>query len=516
MTTALLSQKNRLQEILDNGQRIMFMLAVITLPFRHLPVSLPLVGGDFMQLFIYAGFFFCLVDHYLFPKKYTVIEKQGLLFLATIILWNILCTIVGISDYPYYNQMDLLQMDKFKNVYDTILVKTIAISDLTAIKLWLSIKAVRTSIFNVINTYLTAFWIYALYHEKKQVLIEDACKAVTILVIVMSLYSIVEVGYLTGNDFCRNLLMKINPIYIKVADTHGWWPPLLWKKQLRSLFLEPSFLGIAAAFLFPVLCRNVLRNFKVINLILVNSLILMIFLTKARTATLLFVGEIGLFCILFLFKDGLNGIKKICPILISTVVMFACSLVLLSHFSSKTEIQNTIDTDISSYIEENIMSVSGNKRSNSARFGNVRATFLVGLKHPIFGVGKGLKATYIRDNFAESDRNVGEIRLWIKTMEEKGPLKSVFPILNGFADQIAQTGIIGLLLFMLPMIWIFCSVLREIEILTNIDFLCFFVAYVGVIVALLSNDASIQYYFLTGILMVFLTDKDYNLNKGVN
>jgi hypothetical protein len=242
MTTTLLSQNNTLHTVLDGGQRMMVMLAIITLPIRHLPVSLPLVGGDFMRLFIYAGLLLGLIDHYLFPRKYTTIEKQGLLFLAAVLFWGMICTVIGIMEYPYFSQIDLLQMDKFKNVYDTLLARTNTVSELAAMKVWLFIKAIRGSVFEIVNTYLMSLWVYSLYHDKSKALLKDFSIAVAFLVFIMSVYSVIEVGYLTGNVACKNLLVKINPMYMKIASDHGWWPPLLWKGQLRSLYLEPSFL----------------------------------------------------------------------------------------------------------------------------------------------------------------------------------------------------------------------------------------------------------------------------------
>jgi len=510
-----LSKNSLFLEILNKAQRLMLFCSIVTLPFLHLPFNIPLVGGNLPYFFIYAGFLFFVIKQYLYPQIYTEFEKKVFLFLIGIFLWNLISTVVGVWNYQYYNIVDLLQMDKFKNAYEVLSLSQYNISELTAIKFWLSIRAVRTSFFDILNTYGITAWICVLYFGHEKELLSDIRNGVIVLVICMSLYSLFEIGYLLGNRSCEKLLSTINSIYIKTADTHGWWPPLLWKGQLRSLFLEPSFLGIHAAFFFPILIDKILHKVSCKNFILLNALILLILLTKARTATLLFIGEIGLSCLVIPFVLGREGVRKLFLIILSTITMFCISLALISNFTSKTFSNNEV-MEVSDYIEENVMSISGNKRSNSARYGNVRATFRTGIQHPLFGVGKGMQAAYIRNNFTKDEQTVGEIRLWIKTMEKKGPFKAGFPMLNGFADQIAQTGLIGLALFLTPIIWILVKIIKNPFLLFNSDFVCLFIAYIGIIMAMFSNVAFIPYYLLTSILLNLLHVKKGDKCNAIN
>ena len=54
-----------------------------------------------------------------------------------------------------------------------------------------------------------------------------------------------------------NLLLRIfHPIKIR----QDWWPPLLWKGQLRSVFPEPSHIGNYIALSMPVLWYLYLRD----------------------------------------------------------------------------------------------------------------------------------------------------------------------------------------------------------------------------------------------------------------
>jgi hypothetical protein len=50
--------------------------------------------------------------------------------------------------------------------------------------------------------------------------------------------------------------------------------------------------------------------------------------------------------------------------------------------------------------------VASKKRSNLARLASITAQIKVGLQHPVFGVGEGLKDGYINDNLPEWANNV--------------------------------------------------------------------------------------------------------------
>ena len=81
----------------------------------------------------------------------------------------------------------------------------------------------------------------------------------------MGIYSLFEIWWIwTGNSYCEQILITINRNLYTPEFAHGWWPPLLWKGQVRSFAPEPSFFGI-----------------------------FMVFMTKARTATVIYFGEVA-------------------------------------------------------------------------------------------------------------------------------------------------------------------------------------------------------------------------------
>lgn len=63
-----------------------------------------------------------------------------------------------------------------------------------------------------------------------------------------------------NNIYAYKLLKIINPYLYDVSVVHGWWPPLIWENQLRSLCTEPSHFGIIVSLIIPfcgVTCMKV-------------------------------------------------------------------------------------------------------------------------------------------------------------------------------------------------------------------------------------------------------------------
>lgn len=78
-------------------------------------------------------------------------------------------------------------------------------------------------------------------------------KVVIASVTLLCIYSTIELFYLAGFVFARDILSIINPMIHPIASEHGWWPPILWNGQLRSMFSEPSRMGNYLAFAMPFL-----------------------------------------------------------------------------------------------------------------------------------------------------------------------------------------------------------------------------------------------------------------------
>lgn len=77
---------------------------------------------------------------------------------------------------------------------------------------------------------------------------------------IIVLYSSVDILYLYGFWGAETVLKFLNPIIHDIKQDGTWWPPLVWPGQLRSIFAEPSYFGIFAAFAMPWLWYSICKE----------------------------------------------------------------------------------------------------------------------------------------------------------------------------------------------------------------------------------------------------------------
>lgn len=495
-------------------QRNFLLLMILFLPFTHFSVSLPIAHESPYLLFLVIGYLLFLYEYIVLGIEFNIWEKIGILFLIILIIWNAITGIIGIIDYKYFGQINLLQMENFKNFYDNV-SPIIPLDEEWSIKMWLIYKEIQSAFLDVLYSYLVSLWIYHIYKRNKSAAFEDLRKIIVVLSTILILYSIFEVDYLTGGVVGKEILSIMNPLYMKIADVHDWWPPLLWTGQLRSLFAEPSFFGIYTAMSIPILLsfffeKNLTKK-SITGIVIYVFLVIMLILSKARTATVLFCIEL----LLTLTWVGLlkkEMWKQGVLVVFSTLLAFLIGLTIMTHFKAETG-QSLTNVSAESYVSQNITSVVGNKRSNNARFANVNATIKVGLQNPIFGVGHNLKDVYLDKNLEADDRQNQEVANWSSMMYEKGPLKSSYPILNQLAGVFAESGIIGVLIFLLPILFIGFCLIKEKDIIHNNKVACMTIALIGLCLAFFSNVATVSFYIVVGFMLVLLDEYKEKTNE---
>lgn len=493
-------------------QRYMFMLMVLCLPFTHFSLDFPLVGKSPYLFFLLIGYVLFLFECIILRTSFNKWEECECVFLCIIIMWKAITGIIGIVDYQYFEQINLGQMENFKNLFDNLSFY-FPLNEESSIKCWLIYKEIRGAILDVAYSYLISFWIYHIYKENWKKAIYDLKKITLILCAILSFYSIFEINYLMGGDIGKIFLSTVNPIYMTIADTHDWWPPLFWNGQLRSLFAEPSFFGIYTSMAIPVLFSFYLDNkftYKsLIGRIIYIFIVIMLVLSKARTATVLFCIEFFLL-IVWMYIYGRQYWKKFVLLGGGTCIAFFIGLGIMTQFQPQNN-QYQDNVSVESYVSQNIASVVGNKRSNSARYANVQATVLVGIQHPIFGVGYGLKDMYLDKNLQDDDRLVPEVANWSRIMYEKGPLKSSYPTLNQIAGVFAEEGLIGVLLFMTPILGIIIGVIKYRINSFDSERICLIISFIGLCCAFFSNIATVEFFIITGfMILLFEHYREFN------
>ncbi len=474
----------------DKMARWVLYMMVLTIPIQALPKVYPLpgtlknVGGAFLLLL----FALSLLQ---FWRERSTYEKWPLWlkgYLALACLWPLLCTAVGAVTFPYWDEASVAFLR------ETWLVQKVAVfypailtnETLLHLKYGFSMmtSVVKTLLIPLLGIY---FSLYVMFQNKdSRYILDTVSRAALVAALGLCAYSLIEIPWLlTGNEWCASILKWINVHLYDVETAHEWWPPLLWYGQLRSFTKEPSFFGIMAVFIVPLLWYRaaMLKEKKVwLLLILFNY---MIFLTHARTAQFMFLGELLFLLILSLWGCYPGWRKAVGTIFLATALSFGAYLFVPALVYPGKSAGQAFEL----YLKQDLGSMTDmSKRSNTARLGNTVALFTIGVKNPVFGVGEGFVSPYIVDNIPSFAQNDEEIKHWGSMLREQGFLESPLPILNMFGFMICAYGILGLLLFLAPLGMIgFCFLKERRKILRSGGMICVLTALSGQVACFFSN-----------------------------
>lgn len=506
---------------LDKIERWLLYAMVVTIPVNGLPKAYPI--PDFMKnvpCFFLILLFLLAVVHYVHRREeFSTWPRRMKWYLALCILWPFLCTIIGAVQFPYWDE----KANEF--LRDTTMVKVIAhvypaiMTNETLLHLKYGVSMLIGTVKSLLLPLLgIPFALYVMFHGKtKEYILDTMSRAAVLAASTLCLYSLVEIPWLlTGNEFCEGILKWINVHLYDPANAHGWWPPLLWKGQLRSFAYEPSYFGIEALFLLPLLWYRALELKETYVGLVLILFTYMVFLTHARTAQVIYLGELLLLIFLSLFGRYPAWGKRLVQVFIVTGLAFSIYLILPTALSA---IQGERSTNalqpvaaFEKYVSEDVASVGKkSQRSNMARWGNTVALFNVGVDHPLIGVGTGFVSPYMTDHIPDFARDDGEINLWKAKLGEKGFMKSGYPILNTFGGMVAFYGIIGLFLFAWPIIYAGIKILKGDRcMLRCFGHICVIVALAGQIVCLNSNNFFYTYPLILGTTLLLLSQDNKN------
>ena len=282
-------------KLLKKLQKIILFMTIICLPLNSLPkaFTLPGVGSILSNYFLFAAILLLVYEYFKFRFE---INKKVIKFFAVFVIWQVVCLIIGLVTYEYNELLTLEQIPKLKAILYFLDKFSINLDKLIAIKTWLFLRFSKNILFTNNIIFFVTFYIWHLYKNNFNEAFKDIRKAIICLVIIMGVYSFIELLWLKLDlQFAKDFLINVNPLLYDPKSSHGWWPPLLWKNQLRSICTEPSYFGIISVlclpFLWSLLCEN--KN-KFFASALIFYFTLMIVTTNARTAVVLVIAEIVL------------------------------------------------------------------------------------------------------------------------------------------------------------------------------------------------------------------------------
>lgn len=489
----------------------LFLIVCVTLIFNTVPepIQMGFLGGPVGSKLVFYPLIIGMLYTFWCDWKYKNIlikKKQIIKFLRVYIGIIFLSLLVGLIFYPFFNDIingPIAQIEKLPRVLHFFNSKGIMVNAETLLPLWMIARMIKGFFLEIFYTFVAAYIFYCWYRNGWNTAFKIMINAILCSISILFLYSfLIEIPYLVGSEGCKSILEVINPFIHSIEDDGKWWPPLLWKGQLRSVFAEPSYFGIYTAFAMPFLWYMVYKNRILIGLLLIFLLNFLLFLTKARTGFMLLLCEIVLLMLfLIIFERNRDFLKKTSSVILCILLSFVGSNLFMSTFinekTNTTEVKVT--TTMTEYIDSNATSLANpDKRSNRARYSIMEADLRIGLDYPILGVGRGLRNGYIPQYLPEKGKQNGEVKMWLAFREKLGILKSGFPNLGEYTVRFAETGILGLITFLAPVLFLIFNMIKRLMdngFQYKLEYVMYLISLLGIIASGIGDTLNITYCY---------------------
>lgn len=318
------------QETLHQLERYCLLIGLFFIPITNGLSSKVYFLDDPFHFFLYLGFYIIIFE----IIKYRVsIPRKAVIFIVIFTIWQILCLILGLYAFPYFDEMNPNQFSNLQSTINKWNTWGIPLGTIDAERLAFFTKGIKTIIVKSNRIFYISFYVYHLYKNDYKRGFLDFRFIILLTSIIMGLYSFIELTWLKFNSsLAQVMLITINSFLFDSGIAYGWWPPLLCPQQLRSIFREPSYFGIASLFILPFLWSYIIEKKHIIlSGFLVTYFTLMIFATNSRTAIVLTL----LSCFFLLLSVALIQKKKYAKsvLLIEILTIYAFGFNLIQFHS---------------------------------------------------------------------------------------------------------------------------------------------------------------------------------------
>lgn len=445
----------------------LFRIICFTLIFNNIPkpIQMNFIGGPVGNKLVFypllIGFIYTAYCQWKY-KNVLVNFKPFVKYLSLYLGVVLLSLILGLFNYPYWNDAlagPVNQIEKIPMVLELFKSHGIEVDVKILTSLWIIVRQIKGVLLEAFWCFGGAYIFYCWYKDDWKQGIKIACWGICVSTFIFIVYGFVDVLFLAGSSSAKNILISVNPYLHPIKSDNGWWPPLLWNGQLRSVFSEPSHIGNLLAFVIPVLYFGYLKYKNVLFLLVISTMSALVMLTKARTAYAMMFGIIFL-CILISVIDLKKYLKNIIIVIMAVGigVFSGVQYMSLGKFLDvkipKTSIEASEKYMVKNAIDDNLLSLaSSDKRSNGARYALIKTNLRIAYQSPLLGVGKGLGTAYMIDNYNDVEKSNVEVAMWISNTKKYGLFASgrgLSDAMNEFVTRLSQTGIIGLLVYLLP------------------------------------------------------------------
>lgn len=499
-------------------------LSFIFVIFPVIPMSLRIgfLGGEFSAKASFYTLFICLV-YSVWLKRHSLLQYhlywKELLYI-TLLGFSIAVSLVhGLINFPYY---DLVPGTNYMNHKLEAIIQLIfneSVSEYTLSVIHFCFRVLKNSLTQLIFTFGFSYLIFYWYKNRSETILKIVSKGSLISASLVVIFGVIELFYFGKQQWALSLLTYIRPIVHAIEINNTWWPPLFWPElQFRSLFPEPSFLGIYAVITIPFIWSIIFtsKNKKLVGLSFIILLLLemITLLANSRTATVFLIIDYILlvFALCIQFRNKKFIIHTVLVTLIG-LLAFVGNIVYTSNVfyvqDASTKSINTTSTtvknistqqvanEITSYGENNITSLSKKGgRSNNQRYGVMKADLDIFKENPLLGIGQGLRTPYVLNHLDEDTLNGAEVKMWIENIKNKGLINISIPMLGEYTSRLSETGIMSFVLFMAPILLLLFRLLKYIIQNSKDTFVIFFtIAYIECLLTGIGTTLNELYYF---------------------
>lgn len=499
-------------------------LSFIFVIFPVIPMSLRIgfLGGEFSAKASFYTLFICLV-YSVWLKRHSLLQYhlywKELLYI-TLLGFSIAVSLVhGLINFPYY---DLVPGTNYMNHKLEAIIQLIfneSVSEYTLSIIHFCFRALKNSLTQLIFTFGFSYLIFYWYKNRSETILKIVSKGSLISASLVVIFGVIELFYFGKQQWALSLLTYIRPIVHAIEINNTWWPPLFWPElQFRSLFPEPSFLGIYTVITIPFIWSIIFtsKNKKLVGLSFIILLLLemITLLANSRTATVFLIIDYILlvFALCIQFRNKKFIINTVLVTLIG-LLAFVGNIVYTSNVfyvqDASTKSINTTSTtsknistqqvanEITSYGENNIKSLSKKGgRSNNQRYGVMKADLDIFKENPLLGIGQGLRTPYVLNHLDEDTLNGTEVKMWIENIKNKGLINISIPMLGEYTSRLSETGIMSFVLFMAPILLLLFRLLKYIIQNSKDTFVIFFtIAYIECLLTGIGTTLNELYYF---------------------
>lgn len=489
----------------------------VIFPVIPMPLRIGFLGGEFSAKASFYTLFICLV-YSVWLKRHSLrhyhLYWKELLYIALLGFSIAVSLVHGLINFPYY---DLVPGTNYMNHKLEAIIQFIfseTVSEYTLSVIHFCFRVLKNSLTQLIFTFGFSYLIFYWYKNRSETILKIVSKGSLISASLVVVFGVIELFYFGKQQWALSLLTYIRPMVHAIEINNTWWPPLFWPElQFRSLFPEPSFLGIYAVITIPFLW-NIIYTSKNKKVVIYSSIIVLLLemitlLANSRTATVfLLIDHILLILVLCIqYRSQRFIIRTVFVTLIGLLaflgnIVYTTNVLYTQNMSIKTNTTKTISTQqvanqITSYGENNITSLSKkNGRSNNQRYGVMKADLNIFIENPLLGIGQGLRTPYVLNHLDEDTLNGAEVKMWIENIKNKGLINISIPMLGEYTSRLSETGIISFVLFMGPIVFLLVRLL--IYVFKNPKDICiifFTIDYIESLLTGIGTTLNELYYF---------------------